>query len=398
MSSAISRPLFYGLSVTFILLAVLGQLSTGIYTPFFAELARLHGANITLIEKSVAIFLIAFAVSQLLSGIACDYLNKARLLQSGLLLFILGTLMVAFANSPLLFLTGRVVQGLGGGVGVSVTRALSKQLFSPQQLNVSLSLTNIAFAIAPAIAPMLGTLTGEWLGLRAVFFVVLLIALLAFGLLFAVTPALKLRPISNSPHVMRDTLTLLKGSLSPIMLTGTASGLLYGIVFGFVTISPSLIINEHGYSKGAFSLFSLLATMCFVLGSVANIKLSGVSALRKFTLSGWVILGLSCTALLWVKVIGADDLWLIMSFSYLAFFLAGIAMPCSVLLMLDFSDTSAGLLAALTGFFHLTGASVGAYLVATLHQPPAHAFLLTTTALSLGSVIACAFIRVQQSD
>ncbi|MFC3201573.1 MFS transporter [Alteromonas oceani] len=398
MSSAISRRLFYGLTGTFILLALLGQLSTGIYTPFFAELAQLHGTKISLIEKSIAIFLIAFALSQLLSGIACDYLSKPRLLQSGLLLFILGTLLVAYANSPLLFLTGRVIQGLGGGVGVSVTRALSKQLFNPQQLNVSLSLTNIAFAIAPAIAPMLGNLTGEWLGIRSIFLAVLVVALLAFGLLLAFTPTLHLRRTHGSLHVMRETVTLLKNCLNPIVLIGTASGLLYGIVFGFVTISPSLIINVHGYSKGAFSLFSLLATMCFVLGSVVNIKLSGVSALRKFTASTWMILGLSCTTLLWITIMGTNSLWLIISFSYLVFFLAGIAMPCSVLLMLDFSATSAGLLAALTGFFHLTGASVGAYLVATIHQPPAYAFLLTTTALSLGSVITCAFIRVQQSD
>lgn len=398
MSSAMSKHLFYGLTVTFILLAVLGQLSTGIYTPFFGELAELHGAKISLIEKSVAIFLIAFALSQLVSGIACDYLNKPRLLQSGVLLFIVGTLMVAYANSPLLFLTGRIIQGLGGGVGVSVTRALSKQLFNPQQLNVSLSLTNIAFAIAPAIAPMLGTLTGEWLGVRAIFLAVLVFALLAFGLLLAVTPALHLRRATSSLHVMQETITLLKSCLGPVVLIGTASGLLYGIVFGFVTISPSLIINEHGYSKGAFSLFSLLATMCFAFGSVLNIKLSGVSALRRFTLSGWLILGLSCITLLWITIMGADSLWLIMSFCYLAFLLAGIAMPCSVILMLDFSDTSAGLLAAFTGFFHLTGASAGAYLVATIHQPAAHAFILTTTALSLCSVIACAFIRSQQLD
>ena len=398
MSSTISKRLFYVLTVTFILLAVLGQFSTGIYTPFFEELAELHGTKISLIEKSVAIFLIAFAVSQLLSGIACDYLNKPRLLHSGLLLFTVGTLIVACANSPLLFLTGRVIQGLGGGVGVSVTRALSKQLFSPQQLNVSLSLTNIAFAIAPAVAPILGTLTGEWLGLRAIFLVVLGIALLALGLLCAVAPALNFRRTHDSLHVMRDTFTLLKSSLSSIVLIGSASGLLYGIVLGFVTVSPLLIINEHGYSKGAFSLFSLLATVCFVLGSVVNIKLSRLCALRKFTLSGWGILGLSCITLLWITVMGADKLWLILSFSYLAFFLAGIAMPCSVLLMLDFSATSAGLLAALTGFFHLTGASAGAYLVAMINQPPAHAFILTTTTLSLCSVIACAFIRIQQSD
>ena len=213
MKSSISSRSFYLVIITFILLSVLGQVSTGIYTPFFQELATLHSSGIGMIEKSVAIFLIAFSVSQLLSGVACDYLNKTRLLQAGLLLFMLGTLLVALANTPQVFLAGRIIQGLGGGVGVSVTRALSKQLFSPQQLNVSLSLTNIAFAIAPAVAPLIGTLVGNYAGITAIFGVVLCLALLAFWLLFYIAPQLDSQHKPRSLHVISETLALMRTCL-----------------------------------------------------------------------------------------------------------------------------------------------------------------------------------------
>lgn len=398
MKSSISSRSFYLVIITFILLSVLGQVSTGIYTPFFQELATLHSSGIGMIEKSVAIFLIAFSVSQLLSGVACDYLNKTRLLQAGLLLFMLGTLLVALANTPQVFLAGRIIQGLGGGVGVSVTRALSKQLFSPQQLNVSLSLTNIAFAIAPAVAPLIGTLVGHYAGITAIFGIVLCLALLAFWLLFYIAPQLNSQHKPRSLHVISVTLALMRTCLPRILLVGVASGLLYGIVFGFVTVSPSLLMDEHHFSKTAFSLFSLLATLCFVLGSYLNIRLPTVSAVYKFKLSGLIILGLSCCTLLWLTTMSSNTLWGTLLLGYLAFFFAGIAMPCSVSLMLSFSNTSAGFLAALVGFFHLSGASIGAYLVATINMPPALTFVMVTTLLSFCSVMACAVVHPAHNE
>lgn len=213
MKHTMSRHTFYSLTVTFTILSILGQLSTSIYSPFFFDLAAIYDSYVGIIEKSVAVFLIAFSLSQLVSGVACDYLNKQKFLLYGVFVFIAGTLTVALATEENTFLLGRVIQGLGGGVGVSVSRGLSRQIFSEKQLNVSLSFINIAFAIAPAIAPLVGTLIGESFGVSSIFYFVLVMGVFALLLLFSVSTTLKQYMPTTSENVFSDTLALIKSTM-----------------------------------------------------------------------------------------------------------------------------------------------------------------------------------------
>ncbi len=383
------------------MLSVLGQVSTSIYTPFFHDLAHNYDSHISLIEKSVAIFLIAFSASQLLSGILCDYINKRFFLLCGILVFMGGTLLVALADSDNSFLFGRIVQGLGGGVGVSVSRGLSRQIFDEKQLSISLSITNMAFAIAPAIAPLLGTIIGEQLGVSAIFYFVLAIGGVALLLLLVTSETISLHSPAISPNVSEETFRLIKKSSARIILVGVASGLLYGIVFCFVTIAPSMIMDQHGLSKTLFSIYSLLATLSFVAGSILNIRLSKWSTLLKFRLSSVAILSLSVLISVLTFLLKFNGLVIMLGYSYATFFFIGIAMPCSVTIMLRFSAKSAGFLAALVGFFHLSGAAAGAYLVAyigsTLLMLPAHTFVFITTGLCIVSVTTCLFLKQGRS-
>ena len=389
MKHTMSRYAFYSLTVTFTILSVLGQVSTSIYSPFFFDLATLYASQVSIIEQSVAVFLVAFSLSQLASGIACDYVNKQKFLFYGIIVFIAGTLMVALAHDQATFLTGRVVQGLGGGVGVSVSRGLSRQIFSEKQLNTSLSLINIAFAIAPAIAPLVGTIIGESLGISAIFYFVLVMGLLALFSLFSVSNILSgfMPPISD--NVFSNTLVLIKSTIMKLVSVGMASGLLYGIVFCFITIAPSMVMQQFGLSKTLFSIYSLLATLSFVAGSVLNIRLTSLSPFQKFRVSSFCLAALSVLFALTVFSSSQSGLVSILAYCYIAFFFIGIAMPCSVTIMLGYSETSAGFLAALTGFFHLTGAAIGAYVVTLLTLEPTEAFSLATCALSIASIAIC---------
>lgn len=389
MKHTMSRNAFYSLTVTFTILSILGQVSTSIYSPFFFDLATMYGSHVSIIEQSVAVFLVAFSLSQLASGILCDYINKQKLLFYGIIVFIAGTLMVALASEEATFLIGRVIQGLGGGVGVSVSRGLSRQIFNEKQLNASLSLINIAFAIAPAIAPLIGTIIGESLGISAIFYFVLVMGLLALLLLFSVSSILRnfTPPVSND--VFSNTLVLIKSTIVKLVSVGMASGLLYGIVFCFITIAPSMVMQQFGLSKTLFSVYSLLATLSFVVGSVFNIRLPSVSPLQKFRMSSFCLAALSVLFALTVFLGTGSGLVSILAYCYITFFFIGIAMPCSVTIMLGYSETSAGFLAALTGFFHLTGAAIGAYAVTLLTLEPTFSFSLATFTLSIASIAIC---------
>ena len=384
---------FYLLTGTFIILSILGQVSTSIYSPFFYDLAVMYNSHVGVIEKSVAIFLVAFSMSQLVFGIACDYVNKQKLLLCGILVFGAGTIMLVFADTEKTFLIGRIIQGLGGGVGVSVSRGLSRQIFSEQQLNTSLSLTNIAFAVAPAIAPLVGTLIGESFGTTAIFYFVLMMGAVALVLLLSVMSTVSQYIPSNSKNVLSETLVLIKASIIKIAAVGMASGLLYGIVFSFITAAPSMVMEQFGLSKTMFSIYSLFATLCFVLGSVMNIRLVATPVLQKFRLSSLFIFVLSLVFWVLTVPLHVNALAIVLGFSYIVFFFIGIAMPCSVTIILGFSGTSAGFLAALTGFFHLTGAAIGAYAVTLLNMEPTASFAYTTSALSLASILICLSLK-----
>ncbi|GFD67328.1 MFS transporter [Alteromonas sp. KUL106] len=380
---------FFFLTVTFTILSILGQVSTNIYSPFFYDLAKMYNSHVEVVEQSVAIFLVAFSISQLVSGIVCDYINKQKLLLCGILAFCLGTVMIILADTESTFLFGRIIQGLGGGVGVSVSRGLSRQIFTEKQLNISLSLTNIAFAIAPAVAPMMGTLIGESFGTIAIFHVVLMMGVIALLLLSSILTAVEKYTPATSINVLSETLGLIKTSMMNILFIGMASGFLYGIVFSFITAAPSMVMEQFGLSKTMFSICSLFATFSFVLGSLINIRLVAIPALRKFKFSSLCIFMLSLIFLLLVAGLNLDGLVTTLGFSYAAFFFIGIAMPCSVTILLGFSETSAGFLAALTGFFHLAGAAIGAYAVTILTMDPVVSFSYVTFALSLTSLFTC---------
>ena len=197
---------------------------------------------------------------------------------------------------------------------------------------------------------------------------------------------------TTSENVFSDTLALIKSTMVKIVSVGMASGLLYGIVFSFITISPSMIMQQFGLTKTVFSLYSLLATLSFVMGSIINIRLASVSPLFKFKYSSCLSLCFLCFfgylfPLRNKRVNGYFDLLL-----YHLFFI-GIAMPCSVTIMLGYSDKSAGFLAALTGFFHLTGAAIGAYAVTLITLEPIISFCLSSCGLSVASILICTTLK-----
>ena len=217
--------------------------------------------------------------------------------------------------------------------------------------------------------------------------------LMALLLLFSVGSTINQYTSPNSANVLSDTLALIKNSIVNIVSVGVASGLLYGIVFCFITIAPSMVMQQFELSKTMFSIYSLFATLCFVVGSLTNIRLAAIATITKFKLSSIFILGLSLLFCLVTIGTGDAELIAILIYCYIAFFFIGIAMPCSVTMILGFSKTSAGFLAALTGFFHLTGAAAGAYFVTLFTAGPTLSFSVTTMALSMGSVVICVFIR-----
>lgn len=129
----------------------------------------LGNPNLTALIFSTYLFSSALA-TPIFGGMADNY-GKKRIFQTGLLLFLLGTILCGFAPSSWFLLTARVIQGIGAGGIMPMTFALIGELFDLSTRGKVMGLNNSAWGIASLIAPLLGGVILSQLSWHWIFFI-----------------------------------------------------------------------------------------------------------------------------------------------------------------------------------------------------------------------------------
>ncbi len=106
------RGLNPGLASVFLLtvLAAVGQFASNIYTPSLPFMAIDLGISADAAQSSFAVFLLAFAATQLVYGPLADRFGRRPVLFAGLGLFMIGTAACAVADSLSMLLIARANQ------------------------------------------------------------------------------------------------------------------------------------------------------------------------------------------------------------------------------------------------------------------------------------------------
>src|SRR5690606_13001347 len=130
----------------------------------------------------------------------------------GLTLYALGGVLCLSATSAEMLIAGRILQGIGGGVGPALANAMVLDLFSREGATKMIGYQSIVMPLAPAIAPILGGAIAAAAGWRAVF-----VVLTALGLVYALwflTTLGETRPahVGPRPSLMRNYRTLFTSS------------------------------------------------------------------------------------------------------------------------------------------------------------------------------------------
>ena len=133
------------------------------------NMAREFEAPTSTIQLAVTLFLLAFAASQLVYGPVSDRFGRRPALVVGLVLFIAGGLMSLFAWSAEALIVGRIIQGIGGGAGPAIGRAMVLDVFGRQRAARVMAYMTIATPLAPTLAPIIGGVLQDLFDWRAVF-------------------------------------------------------------------------------------------------------------------------------------------------------------------------------------------------------------------------------------
>ncbi|MEH6565461.1 MAG: multidrug effflux MFS transporter [Halopseudomonas sp.] len=372
-------------------LAALGALSTNIILPSFPAMGAELGMSSRDMGLTLSYFFIAFALGQLLVGPLSDRWGRKKLVIGGLLVFSLGSVLCAYADSLNTLLAGRVVQALGVCSASVLSRAIARDLFEGEALARTLALIMVAMAAAPGFSPLLGSASDSLLGWRATFTIVGLlgiVAALAYASRVGETHAIERRQAVSALAMIGQYISLLRDTR--FTRPALAVSLIVGALYAFFGAAPAVLMVGMGLT--ALELGLLFA------GTVVVVFASGLLAprlARRWGPSRVAAAGIVLALLGGTAVYLAQDHNLPLFTLALTVFLAGMGTvnPLGTALTLQPFGQQAGAASALLGFLQMSCAALGTWLTSVVPLPAAATLGLTLACFSLLALLTFSFAR-----
>ena len=354
------------LSLVLASLAALAPFAIDTYLPAFPTLEiALNGTSLEL-QQSLTFYLLPYALMTLWHGAISDSIGRITTIKWGLGVFVLASIGCAFAPNVETLWFFRVLQGLSGGAGNVVARAMVRDLFEGAQAQRMMATVQMLFGIAPAVAPMIG---GLMLGIhwQAIFIFLALYAGLslwaAIHYLPETMPQQKRVPLSAKQVIKDYRLIFSDKEFNSLVF---ALGANFAGFFIYVLASPVFLVKQLGLSEHQFS-YMFIPTVCgMVLGSYLARRAAGRSSRQLVVKSAFV--WWAVMALLNLLICFIFPTSVLLNILPIALFNVGmaLAMPVLSLAALDRYPKIRGTAASGQAFIQMLLSTVSAGLIAPL--------------------------------
>jgi DHA1 family bicyclomycin/chloramphenicol resistance-like MFS transporter len=263
------------LSIVLAALAALAPFAIDTYLPAFHVMAKsLNGTNLQM-QQSLTAYLLPYALMTLWHGPISDSIGRITTIRWGLGLFALASIGCAFAPNVETLWFFRALQGISGGAGNVVARAMVRDLFEGVAAQRVMAQVQMLFGLAPAIAPMIGglLLSIHWQAIFIFLFLYASVTLFsAHRLLPETVPVEKRQPLSAT--IVFSNYRELFADMEFLKLVVTVGANFSGF-FLYVLAAPVFLIDHLGLNPHQFA-YMFIPTVCgMVLGSYAARQTAG---------------------------------------------------------------------------------------------------------------------------
>jgi DHA1 family bicyclomycin/chloramphenicol resistance-like MFS transporter len=268
------------LLLTLTITCSLGQVASTIYVPSVPAIASALETSVARVQLTFVGYLAAFAVSMLVLGPLSDRYGRRRTMILGICLSTLGS--IACTASPTIeFLIGaRVLQGIGLSGGMVVGRATIRDLYGEDGAARIIAGLSIVLTLLQAFAPIPGGYLQAWIGWRANFAAIAILAVAALALVLRFVPESSPReePSHSATAVLvaRTMLTSYRSLIQTrrfVAYALTAAGAHAGCHI-FAAGAPAVLIIGFGIPPQDFGYYASLPPIGFLVGSYLSNRLT----------------------------------------------------------------------------------------------------------------------------
>lgn len=370
-------------------LTALGPFAIDTYLPAFGQIGEALGATPLAVQQTLSVYMLCFGVMNLWHGAISDSIGRRRVLLVSLMVFAIGCAGASLAASIEQLWFWRAVQGLAGGAGMTVGRAVVRDRVTGSEAQRILAQAMMIFALAPAIAPIVGGWITYGLGWRAIFVFLTGVALLIWlstWLLLPETLAPERRQSLKPSNLLRGYAGFF-GSGDFWRLSGSLSCNFQGL-FLVVMAAPVLLPGAMGLGPTQFGWLFVPATTGGLIGGFLASRLAGRRPIDWCIRAGYAIMALGAVLNVGVNLGGMPPLWIGIPPFMVYTTGMGLALSSLQVRLLDLSPQRAGMVSSCQAFVQsLANAATAAFVAPLLWDSPLKIALGMSVLLVAGALL-----------
>lgn len=358
------------------LLTALGPLSIDMYLPALPQMAHDFGVSTQMVANTLPAYFFGLAVGQLVYGPLSDRIGRKKPLYFGLALYAVASLFCVLATNEWGLIAARILQALGGCVGVVMARAAIRDRLDVQGSAQAFSSMMIVMGLAPILAPMIGAWILIWFPWQAIFIALSIVGAICwlcvhffFKETLAIDKRLKLSPyqvVTLYGAIFKDA------SFRLPMFAGCLTG---AALFCYISSAPAVFMDQYGLNQQEFAYAFGLNAFGIMLMSSLNKHLTSRVEITKRLKAGSLVQVTGAIIVFIAGLIPAAPLWLVMLGLFLAISGIGLTGPNAMALAMSKQGARAGTASAIMGSMQFACGLLGGVLLN---------FLIWSASLNMG--------------
>lgn len=368
----------------------IGPFSMQVFLPALPAIQSSYGVTAAVAQLTFSLSALAMAVATLVYGPVSDRVGRKKTLVAGLVVFLAGSLVCAFATTITWLVIGRIIQAAGGIAGMVLARAIVRDVYDREQSATAIAYITMAMVVAPMLAPAIGGILTDLVDWTAVF---LLGGALGLGVLVAVLSSLPETLVPNDrPTTARAMIADFRTLLDERAFVGYAlqGGFSMAVFFSFLAAAPYVMITVLQRPPSEYGLMFIAISSCFMAGNYMAARFTRRIGIERMIVAGSVGTLVGCSLILLAVPFTWHTPWALFLPMMLVAFTQGVAMPNSLAAVVSIKPEIAGAASGLAGFVQMGVAAVAAQTIGSIQLGSAYPMAIGMTvcaALMLGGAL-----------